>query len=365
VCLDVPYPPDYGGVFDLFYKIKTLSEMGIRIHLHCFEYGRGQQPELNQYCEEVFYYERKKPLQTTQLRLPYIVSSRVNPLLIKNLLKDDYPVLLEGIHCTYYLYNEELKDRKILVRLHNVEYEYYGQLANSTDNIYKKTYYKLESRRLKKYEKAIAGKAKLLAVNEKDKDTYKKIFLANDVEFLPVFLPFKEVKSEKGKGEFCLYHGNLSVAENEKAALWLLENVFSQSDIQLIIAGKNPTDFLKNKILENINTELRENPSQLEMEDLIKNAHIHLLPSFNSTGIKIKLLNALFNGRFVITNPASLEGTGLERLCEIAEEGNDFLKKINELFAIPFSQKQVIERKKILERKYDNEKNAQQLMKWL
>ena len=44
VCLDVPYPVDYGGVFDLFYKIKALSEAGVKIHLHCFEYGRGQQP---------------------------------------------------------------------------------------------------------------------------------------------------------------------------------------------------------------------------------------------------------------------------------------------------------------------------------
>ena len=339
--------------------------MGIKIHLHCFEYGRGRQPELNQYCEEVFYYGRKKLLQTTKLRLPYIVSSRINPLLIKNLLKENFPVLLEGIHCTYYLYNGQLKDRKVLVRLHNVEYEYYNQLAKSTQNIYKKTYYKLESRLLKKYEKTIAVKSKLITVNEKDKHTYEKIFLAKDVEFLPVFLPFNDVKSKIGKGSFCLYHGNLSVPENENAALWLLKNVFSQIKIRLIIAGKNPSAFLKNKISENINVELKENPSQPEMEDLIKNAHIHLLPSFNSTGIKIKLLNALFNGRFIITNLASLEGTGLESLCEIAEEGKGYLEKINELFELSFSENEIIKRKKILDKIYDNEKNAQQLMKWL
>ena len=43
----------------MFYKIKALHELGIKIHLHCFEYGRGQQPELNKYCEEVFYYQRE------------------------------------------------------------------------------------------------------------------------------------------------------------------------------------------------------------------------------------------------------------------------------------------------------------------
>ena len=125
-------------MFDLFYKIKALHALGTKIHLHCFEYGHGEQPELKKYCEEVHYYEREKLVQGLAFRLPYIVSSRINPALIKNLLKDNYPVLLEGIHCTYYLYHGELNQRKVLVRLHNVEFEYYKQLARSTDNFYKK-----------------------------------------------------------------------------------------------------------------------------------------------------------------------------------------------------------------------------------
>ncbi|MGN6540534.1 MAG: mannosyltransferase, partial [Ginsengibacter sp.] len=135
-----------------------MYQLGVKIHLHCFEYGRGEQAELNQYCEEVHYYEREKLVQGLPLRLPYIVSSRINPALIKNLLKDNYPVLLEGIHCTYYLYHGELNQRKVLVRLHNVEFEYYKQLARWTNNFYKKIYYTLESRLLKKYENSIAKK---------------------------------------------------------------------------------------------------------------------------------------------------------------------------------------------------------------
>lgn len=352
-------------MFDLFYKIKTLYELGIKIHLHCFEYGRGKQPELNKYCEEVRYYQREKLIAGIPLRLPYIVTSRINPLLIQNLLRDNFPVLLEGIHCTYYLYHGELNRRKVLVRLHNVEYEYYQQLAKSTNNFYKKIYYTLESRLLKKYERIIARKAKLLAVNEKDQQTYEKIFHAKDVKFLPVFLPFNEVRSQTGKGTFCLYHGNLSVAENERAALWLLQNVFTLLQIPFIIAGKNPSSFLKTEIEKNKNVELIENPSQEKMEELIENAHIHLLPSFNSTGIKIKLLNALFNGRFIITNAASVETTGLETLCQLAETPKDFIKLINEFFEIPFTEKEIIARKEILKTMYDNEKNGRQLINWL
>ncbi|MEO8822991.1 MAG: glycosyltransferase [Ginsengibacter sp.] len=333
--------------------------------MHSFEYGRGEQPELNQYCEEVIYYRRNKFFSLPELRLPYIVSSRINSSLIKNLLKDNYPVLLDGIHCTYYLYSGALKGRKVLVRLHNVEFEYYNQLVKSTDNFYKKTYFKIESKRLEKYEKSIAESAQLIAVNEKDKETYERTFGAKQIYFLPVFLPFAEVASQPGKGDFCLYHGNLSVSENEKAALWLLENVLLLSKIQLIIAGKNPSDLLKNKVSGLSNILLIENPSQQEMHELIRSAHIHLLPSFNSTGIKIKLLNALFNGRFIITNAAALEGTGLASLCQIAENGNGYIDKIKLLFEQSFSHEEIIKRESILNKMYDNTKNATQLMKWL
>ena len=101
------------------------------------------------------------------------------------------------------------------------------------------------------------------------------------------------------------------------------------------------------------------------MEELIKNAHIHLLPSFNSTGIKIKLLNALFNGRFIITNAASLEGTSLETLCSIAETPNEYIERIKELFQASFNEKEIIARNEILKTMYDNEKNGRQLISWL
>lgn len=339
--------------------------MGIRIHLHCFEYGRGEQPELKKYCEEVFYYRRKKFFRASELRLPYIVSSRINPILIQNLLKDNNPVLLEGIHCTYYLYNGQLDNRKVLVRLHNTEFQYYSALSKSAANVYKKMYYRIESRLLKKYEKIISKKAKLVTVIGKDQETYQTTFSAKDVEFLPVFLPFNKIESQTGKGQFCLYQGNLSVAENERAALWLLENIFSQISMPFIIAGKNPSSVIKSHAERNKNVKLIGNPSQEKMDDLIKSAHIHLLPSFNSTGIKIKLLNALFNGRFIITNRASLEGTDLETLCYIAESSNDYIKMIPKVFESSFTENEIIKRKQILVQMYDNDKNARQLMKWL
>lgn len=361
----MPYPVDYGGVFDLFYKIESLYQAGINIHLHCFEYGRGIQKELDKYCASVNYYKRKTFLDSFSFRLPFIVSSRQNKDLSDNLLKDDYPVLLEGIHCTYYLYSGKLKHKKVFVRLHNVEYRYYEELSKTTYNIFEKIYFRLESVLLKKYENDIANLATFISVSEKDKLLYQKKFNAKKIKFLPVFLPFGQVVSETGSGNFCLYHGNLSVPENEKAALWLIKNVFNTIDIPFVIAGKNPSKCLQNMAHSNENICIVSNPSANEMDDLIKKAQVHLLPAFNRTGIKIKLLNALFNGRFVITNNPALEDTGLEPLCEIANSAEEYIEMTKQLFHQSFTEPDIFQRKKILEGLYNNHANTQKLIQWI
>ncbi|MEO6221372.1 MAG: glycosyltransferase [Ginsengibacter sp.] len=365
VCHDVPYPTDYGGVYDLFYKIKSLYKSGISLHLHCFEYGRGSQVELTKYCKSVTYYKRKSIIKSLSFRLPYIVSSRADTTLLNNLLKDDHPILLEGIHCTYFLFKNDLKKRKVLVRLHNVEYEYYNELAKSTKNIFKKIYFFAESKLLKRYEKSIANKAMFISVSEKDKITYIKKFNSKHIEYLPVFLPFNRVTSEVGKGVFCLYHGNLSVSENEKAGLWMLKNIFESLTLPLVIAGKNPSEYLNKIVQRNNNVCLVANPSQKEMDELIKKAHIHILPSFNKTGIKIKLLNALINGRFVVANTAAAEGLLATGLCKLANSPAEYIKLLPDLFKESFSKNNIEERKQILESVYDNDANARQLMQWI
>ncbi|MDQ6845281.1 MAG: glycosyltransferase [Bacteroidota bacterium] len=349
----------------MFFKIKSLYEKGVIIHLHCFEYGRDKQAELNKYCSSVTYYKRKSFLQSLSLRLPYIVSSRAEPMLLKNLLKDDHPVLLEGIHCTYFLFKNKLRNKKVTVRLHNVEYKYYRELANTTSNIIKKIYLFTESRLLKKYEKLIANKALFLAVSEKDKSTYIQDFKALAIKYLPVFLLYPEVAIEPGSGTFCLYQGNLSVPENEKAALWLLQNVFDTLKIPFVIAGKKPSNYLAKLVNSNKNVCLVDDPSQKEMDELIKKAHVHLLPSFNKTGIKIKLLNALFNGRFVITNNAGIEGTAVAHICEIANLPAEYKEAISRLFKEKFTEANIVNRKKTLHGIYNNDENVQQLMQWI
>ncbi len=365
VCLDVPYPVDYGGVFDLFHKICALHESGILIHLHCFEYGRGEQPELSRYCAEVHYYARCQGHKAFSHQLPYIVCSRSNAKLAENLLKDDYPVLMEGVHCTYLLNDERFASRKFILRLHNVEYRYYRQLCHMERSLLKKFYYWHESHLLRRYEKKIANKALILSVSQQDSDCYRDEFGAGNIFMLPVFLPFKVVRGKEGRGCFCLYHGNLSVSENEEAAAWLLKKVFKGLEIPLIISGKNPSPRLQKLVSQFPNACLIANPTEEEIQDLIAKAQINVLPSFNCTGIKLKLLNALYNGRHCVVNEQSVKCSGLEKACYVGDQAREIRQLILDLYDKPFTGMELEERKGLLKSHFDNGENVRRLIQWI
>lgn len=361
VALDVPYPADYGGVIDIFYTIRALHKIGIHIHLHCFTKGRTPQNELLKYCSTVNYYKRNTGPGAISLRLPYIVNSRKSSALIDNLNKDQYPVLLEGIHCSYYLHAGKLNNRRVMLRLHNAEFEYYKQLAKSAHNIFRKLYFTIESRLLKQYEKNIANKASLYAMSRTDMDIYRQLFGAADIHFLPAFHPYTLAVGKEGKGCYCLYHGNLAVSENEAAVVWLLQHVFNSIEIPFVIAGKNPSAKLVALAHQYKHTCIVANPGDSELQDMIAKAQLHILPSFNTTGVKLKLLNALFNGRHCLVNTAGVAGSGLEQVCDTATDAASFKSAIIRLYELPFTEQEKETRQGVLQRLYNNEENGKQL----
>ncbi len=361
VSFDVPYPADYGGVVDIFYKIKALHEMGVAVHLHCFEYGRGMQDELKKYCAEVYYYERQEGHKGFSLQLPYIVASRNDEQLWERLNADEHPILFEGVHCTYGLTNGAVQKKNVAVRLHNVEYEYYKQLAQWESSLVRKAYMHHESRLLQRYEERLKN-YNIFVISADDAKTYKKQFKASAIIHLPAFIPNQMVTSKEGAGTFALYQGNLSVAENDKAATWLLEKVFHELEIPFVVAGKNPSAKLIELAHRKSHTCIVENPGETEMNDLIQKAQLHILPSFTHSGIKLKLLTAVFNGRHVLVNDEMIKGTGLQKACQLANNPTEFKYQAFRLFHKAFTADEIQIREGLLQEHFNNTKHATQLM---
>ncbi len=360
ISFDVPFPADYGGVIDVFYKLKKLKENGVDIIFHAFQYGRFSSLELEKYCVEVHYYNRGKSPINLLSKVPFIVKTRSNKELIDNLLKNDYPIIFEGLHTTFYLNDLRLKNRFKIVRAHNIEHEYYIGLARAEANIFKKFFFRLETLKLKSFEKQLNGANLVWTISKKDQDYFSNS-LNTIVNYLPVFHPYQNLEIDAYTGNYCLYHGNLSVVENEKAAMYLISEVFNSLNVPLIIAGRNPSDKLIDEINESNNVKLIANPSEIELKALIQKANINILPTFQSTGLKLKLLSALYLGKYCLVNSNMLAGTNLNSACYVAEGVKEFQSQIKKLYDRDFSKEDKINREKDLQA-YSTQQSVQQIL---
>ena len=349
VSFDVPYPPNYGGIIDVYNRIKALHAAGVQIILHCFEYGRGQANELNDLCEKVYYYPRKSALSAFGF-LPYIAASRFNKKLLERLCADKYPILLEGIHTCIYLRYKAVAGKNVIVRCHNIEHDYYFQLAKASSNFFKKMFYRVEGYRLKNFEKVMHKASSLAAVSAADVAWLCKSF--KNVHYIPPFHPFNRIDIKAGMGKYILYHGNLSVEENRAAAEFLINKVFPHLAVPCIVAGRNAKN-LGSLLGPVSHITLVEPVDNTEMHKLVQNAQINILPTFQDTGIKLKLLHALFAGRHCIINPEMLGNTALSSTCAIAKSSQEFIQFCHLLFKTQFSAEDISKRKLILEREYN------------
>jgi hypothetical protein len=360
VTLNIPYPPDYGGMIDSFYRLKWLKAKGVRIHLHCFEYGRQSSAQLDSVCETIKYYPRDTTILNNFSPIPYIVKSRSSEELLKNLLSNDFPILFDGLHTTYFLKHPDLRNRKRFVRLHNIEHQYYRTLADIESHIIKKFYFQTESRKLKIYERNLSSSANYLTISSHDQEYFRADY--DNVFMLPPSHPYEEQISLTGKGDSVLFHGDLSVRENSLMAEFLSEKVFSKNNYNCIIAGKNPPDILLEKTKKIRNISIKSNPSPEEMEKLIINAHINLLPATSNNGFKMKSLVALYAGRFCIVNNIAASNYEEKSLFHIADSPEDMISQINYLMNEEFTEGMINERKTILNKKYSNQANTERLI---
>jgi len=361
VAFDVPFPPNYGGVIDVFYKLVNLHRAGIRVILHCYEYGRGEQKELEKYCYKVFYYKRKTSFLRQLSKVPYIIKSRTSEELVNNLLKDSAPILFEGLHTCYYLSDPRLKGRMKIYRESNIEHHYYYYLAHAEKNGLKKLYFVTEARKLYSFQSQLLYADLMLVVSTADQKYLQAEFPGKAIDYLPSFHPYEKVSCKPGKGEYVLYHGNLGVSENVKAAEYLIKNVFSGINHPVIIAGLNPSAKIYDWVKAFPNITVIANPKEPHMQELLENAHVHCLYTHQATGLKLKLLNVLYSGRFCICNDKMLEGTALTNTCIVKNSPEEMIEEINACFQTEFTARLIEERKESL-LIFDNDQKTRQLI---
>lgn len=364
IAFDLPYPPDYGGATDIFHKIRSLHQLGVEITLHVFLYkGKMPAPELEALTVKTHYYYRRRWVNPFWGRSPYVVTTRNSEQLLTNLLLDSDPILFEGLHTTAYLSRPELKHRKMVVRAHNVEHNYYRALGEAERRWIKQKFFFLEAKRLQSYEPVLQKAHAIAAISPMETSYFQKTY--GRTYYIPAFHSNSKVMSLTGKGDYVLYHGNLSIPENDRAAIYLVENVFPLLSQPCIVAGSNPSQLLQQAAARYPHIQIRANLTADEIFELVRNAHVNILVTFQSTGIKLKLLNALYRGRHIVANTPMVAETQLEDLCKVSDEPKTMANIIKECFLTSFEQSNIEHRENILSATFNNLENAKKLVELL
>jgi hypothetical protein len=288
--------------------------------------------------------------------------TRNNEELLTNLLKNNAPILFEGLHSTFFLKHPKLKERLKLVRNHNIEHDYYKNLELVETSFFKKYFFRNESDNLKIYEKVLQVANYTLAISTNDYAYLNHKY--HNAVLLPAFHANDVAAIVKGNGKFILYHGNLGVGENNFAALYLVNKVFPKINFPIIIAGNSPSKELQFACSKYAHIQLKPDWNNEEITYAIAHAHINVLPTFQGTGIKLKLLNALYTGRHCVVNELMVKNTGLEKACYIAKNSKEMIEHINNLLPAVFTEAEIRNRETILAKSnFNNAANTEIIIK--
>ncbi len=354
VSFQVPYPANYGGVIDVWNKLKWLKRLGHEVTLHTYRYGDAcEQGILNDVCAHVHYYERRTGLRRMLGTEPYIALSRSSEELVRDLLQDDYPILFEGLHTCHCIRDPRLKGRIKWVRMHNIEHEYYGLLARQQRWTWRSVYYRLEAWKLKRFERVLLEADAILAISEADRRELQERYPTKDVRWLPCFASEECCEAEGGTEPYVLYQGNLGVEENMRVADYIQRHLAAElPDMRFVLAGRNPRVKARRD-----NVEVVANPTEEEMDELLAKARVNLMLTFQPTGVKLKLMTALLRSRgHVVANEEMLHGHDMGRFCRVARDMDDMPRLVTLLMHEGPSAQEVAERQTKIKRENDKKK---------
>ncbi|NIF05785.1 glycosyltransferase [Chryseobacterium sp. Tr-659] len=361
ISFNYPYPPSYGGIIDVFYKIKALSDLGIKIHLHCFvdQIPERIDPEVEENTENIFFYKKKKNPLLYFSGTPFAAAIRDSELLLTHLEKIKAPILFEGLQTTYVIKFLKGRGHQLYLRHHNNETAYYKGLSLSEKNIFKKIIYSIESLKYTGYQKKLLKKFNtVFCLSEKEYhevETY-----SNNAQLIHIFHGNSSVKQLDKKGKYFLFHGDLTTADNKKALEETIDLFKSLPHYQLKVASDRASEDIKKKISAVENISLTPIQTTENLHHLLNGAHANILLSYQNSGTKVKLFNTLYNSRFVIINENITDDADLIKLCLYGSETEEIRRQI--IIAATKDYNDTENRKKVLERKHSDASKAEEII---
>lgn len=360
VSFDNPYPPNYGGVIDVYYKVKAFHEIGYAVHLHCFVKEIPLEfEELKAISTQVYFYKIRQNPFFLMSSLPFSVISRSDRALGENIAKIKAPILFEGLKTTCLSNDLRIKDHKKILRLQNIEEDYFNGISKSETSLFKKLLFKIEALKYKKYKDVFLQMDQVVTLSISENELVRPY--AENAVYVPVFHGNTQVAHLEGFGSYSIYHGDLSTADNLRCVAFLID-VFAKMPTQkLVIAGGSNENYVRDLIGKKDNIEFVRLKDFEHLKQLLQNSHISISWSFQKSGTKLKAVNSLFNTRFCLINENIIDDPAIADLCVLASDEKELILQIEKLSQESFTD--FPRRKAVLENRLNDKLNALQIAK--
>lgn len=375
-----PYPLEKGDKLRAFYQLKELSKE-FNVTLICtsdIPISKEHEQLVSQFCTRIHIFQLTKPgllfqllttiFGTKPLQVHYFYRKSIHRK-IKAIIAQSKPkhIYCQLIRVAEYVKNEHLIPKTL---------DYMDALSKGmerriqTESWYKKWFYRLESKRLKQYERRIFDYFEhKTIISEQDR---KLIYHPDnqDIQIIPngIDQSFFEVLPVE-KDYDLVFTGNFSYAPNIEAAVCLAEEILPRLhkngiNCKLLLSGASPAK----RVLELQSKHITVTGWVDDIRISYQRSRVFVAPLFIGTGLQNKLLEAMASGLPCITTPLSnnaLGGTDGENIL-LAEDINSFVEKITRVLVIEGNFSSIAKNGKYyIELLYSWEKQTSKLLKLL
>ncbi len=385
LCKKFPYPLNDGESIAVSYLSKGLSELGHTVDLLSMNTTKHY-TDTSSLNGEVSYFNSietvdvdnrvtvmgaaKNLFTSKAYHISRFESKEYRLKLEKKLQTNTYDIIqLETPVLSLYLDTiKKYSNAKVVLRAHNIEHEIWDRVASNESSYFKKQYLQICSKRLRAFEyKHLADFDALAAITSRDLESFKRMGFNKDGFVLPVGLDTKKYQKMKPIKESLTmsFIGSLDWMPNIHGLMWFLDNVWpiiheQNPKIVFHIAGKNPSDRIKNIKLKNvvIHGEVDDAISFINQHDVM------IVPLFSGSGMRVKILEGMALGKVVITTTIGAEGIEAESGEEIllANDKHQFTECVGKYLSDNNEIKRISKKARTLvENRYDYLFNAKTL----
>lgn len=387
----VPYPPKDGGSIATWSLAKSLAQN------HCKVDMLAMNTQKHYVIVEAIKNETDKYIQLFSVdidtslsaydaltnlifsTIPYnaqrFISKKFEKKLIEILAQNNYNVVqLEGLYLAPYIETvRKYSDAIVAMRSHNVEHEIWKRSVMLEKNRLKKFYLDILVQRIKKMEtENLLKNDVFVPITQRDANIFKQLGNKKPTHVCPTGIDTSEIKKiDFDAIEYpSLYHlGALDWLPNQDGLRWFFDEIWDtvvaqNPKLKFHLAGRNaPIDFERKMRYKNLIYY-----GEIErVEPFVRNKAILIAPLLSGSGMRIKIIEAMAQGKCIITTTIGAEGIHAEngKHLLIADTPEEFTAAIQKAVTnIDFYKKISTQAQQFVIQQYDSQTIAAHLIKF-